>query len=95
MTYPRVSSSLAKLIASLFPSLIWPQSRIFRGRRFPRAYGLMWLVLIVQNAIAFAVTGPYSNWPGTETGTRLVLAHKSVRVPVSLPPGPITKSPRG
>ena len=25
--------------------------------------GLMWLVLIVQNAIAFAITGPYSNWP--------------------------------
>jgi hypothetical protein len=43
--------------------LIWPQSRIFRGRRFPHAYGLMWLVLIVQNAIAFAITGPYSNWP--------------------------------
>ena len=32
------------------------------GRRFPHAYGLMWLVLIVQNVIAQLVTGPLSQW---------------------------------
>ena len=32
------------------------------GGRFPHAYGLMWLVLIVQNVIAQLVTGPLSQW---------------------------------
>ncbi len=32
------------------------------GRRFPHAYGLIWLVLIVQNVIAQLVTGPLTQW---------------------------------
>src|SRR5262249_11411731 len=32
------------------------------GARFPHAYGLMWLVLIVQTAIAQLVTGPLRQW---------------------------------
>lgn len=30
--------------------------------RFPHAYSVIWLVLIVQNVIAQAVTGPWSKW---------------------------------
>ena len=29
---------------------------------FPHAYGLIWLVLIVQNVIAQLITGPHSSW---------------------------------
>jgi hypothetical protein len=32
------------------------------GTRFPYAYGAFWLVLVVQNAIAQLVTGPWSDW---------------------------------
>jgi len=62
--------------------LIWPQSRIFRSRRFPHAYGLMWLVLIVQNAIAFAITGPYSN--GKRSTQAFAPDSNSARSPSSL-----------
>jgi len=29
---------------------------------FPRAYGLIWGVLICQNVIAQCITGPHTNW---------------------------------
>ena len=29
---------------------------------FPRAYGIVWLVLLVQNTLAQLVTGPLTNW---------------------------------
>jgi hypothetical protein len=40
----------------------WPVPRGFRGRVFPHAAGAIWLVLLVQNAMAQAITGPLSNW---------------------------------
>jgi hypothetical protein len=42
--------------------LIRPLPRNFRGDLHPRAYGLVWLVLLVQNAIAQVVTGPPYVW---------------------------------
>ncbi|HEY3855861.1 MAG TPA: hypothetical protein VGO67_15840 [Verrucomicrobiae bacterium] len=36
--------------------------RNFKGDMFPNAYGLIWLVLIIQNTIAQLVTGPWSSW---------------------------------
>jgi len=36
--------------------------RNFQGDAFPRAYRLIWLVLIVQNVIAQLITGPLSSW---------------------------------
>jgi len=33
-----------------------------RDDPFPRAYGLMWAVLLVQNIIAQLITGPHTNW---------------------------------
>lgn len=38
----------------------WPRDS--RDHLFPHAYGLMWLVLLVQNALALLVTGPLSHW---------------------------------
>jgi hypothetical protein len=32
---------------------------------FPHAYGLIWLVLLVQNVIAQLITGPHSSWDET------------------------------
>ena len=34
----------------------------YRGDVFPHAYWLIWIVLIVQNIIAQAITGPLSHW---------------------------------
>ncbi len=42
-----------------------PLPRSFQGDVFPHAYGLIWLVLIVQNFIAQLITGPHSSWPET------------------------------
>jgi hypothetical protein len=36
--------------------------RTYRGPVFPHAYGLIWLVLIVQNVIAQLITGPLTEW---------------------------------
>jgi hypothetical protein len=36
--------------------------RRLRGRAFPEAYALMWLVLLVQNTIAQLITGPLNQW---------------------------------
>jgi hypothetical protein len=42
---------------------VWVLLRPYRGdRRFPHAYGLIWLVLIVQNVIAQLITGPLTQW---------------------------------
>jgi hypothetical protein len=57
------------LLACLIAILVWllrrPLPRGFPGDAFPHAYGLIWLVLIVQNAIAQLITGPHSSWPET------------------------------
>jgi len=53
---------LLGLVAILAWILFRPLPREFRGNLHPHAYGLMWLVLIVQNAIAQLVTGPPSQW---------------------------------
>ncbi len=50
---------LALLIA-ISVCVLW--HRLPRGRWNPRAYGIIWLVLIVQNVIAQLVTGPLSQW---------------------------------
>jgi hypothetical protein len=42
--------------------LIRPLPRGYRGDVFPRAYLLVWLVLLVQNVLAQLVTGPLTNW---------------------------------
>ena len=53
---------LVCLIAIVVCVLFWPVARNFGGRLFPHAYGLIWLVLIVQNVIGQLVTGPLSQW---------------------------------
>ncbi len=53
---------LAILVAITVWSLVRPASRGPSARRFPHAYGLMWLVLVVQNLIAQLVTGPPTDW---------------------------------
>ena len=53
---------LLGLVAILAWILFRPLPREFRGNLHPHAYGLMWLVLIIQNAIAQLVTGPPSQW---------------------------------
>jgi hypothetical protein len=50
------------LIAIAASILLRPLPRNFRGRVFPHASGLMWLVLVVQNAIAQLITGPLTQW---------------------------------
>jgi hypothetical protein len=49
---------LLGLLALLAWMLFRPLPREYRGNLHPHAYGLMWLVLIVQNAVAQLVTGP-------------------------------------
>ncbi len=56
---------LLGLIVFLLWILYRPLPRNFRGDRFPQAYGVMWLVLIVQNTLAQLVTGKHSNWNET------------------------------
>lgn len=53
---------LACLVALALWILFRPCARAPGARRFPRAYGLIWLVLIVQNVIAQMVTGPPNQW---------------------------------
>jgi hypothetical protein len=50
------------LIAIAASILFRPLPRNFRGRVFPHASSLMWLVLVVQNAIAQLITGPHTQW---------------------------------
>ncbi|MGD9645174.1 MAG: hypothetical protein AB7U73_05635 [Pirellulales bacterium] len=40
-----------------------PLPKDFAGDAFPRAVGIVWLVLIWQNVLAQGVTGPWSAWP--------------------------------
>jgi hypothetical protein len=43
--------------------VLWrPLPASYRGDLFPHATGLIWLVLIVQNCLAQAVTGPATQW---------------------------------
>ncbi len=53
---------LACLIALAVWALSRPVSRGPESRRFPHAYSLIWLVLVVQNLIALLVTGPLTQW---------------------------------
>jgi hypothetical protein len=50
------------LLVILARILLRPLPRNFQGDAFPRAYRLIWLVLIVQNVIAQLITGPLSSW---------------------------------
>ena len=42
--------------------LIHPRASGLRDDPFPRAYGIVWLVLLVQNLLGQFVTGPPTNW---------------------------------
>jgi len=53
---------LAILIAIALWTLIRSKARVSNDSVNPHSYGLMWLVLIVCNAIGLAVTGPLSEW---------------------------------
>jgi hypothetical protein len=53
---------LAVLVALALWFLVRSSPRGPSTRRFPHAYGQMWLVLVVQNAIALLVTGPLTDW---------------------------------
>lgn len=50
-----------------FAVYIWMRQlpKGYRGDVFPHAYKLLWLVLIVQNIIAVAITGPVAHWNET------------------------------
>ena len=50
------------LIAAAVSIFLWPLPRNYRGNPYPHANGIIWLVLIVQNAIAQLITGPPTNW---------------------------------
>jgi hypothetical protein len=65
------SSALWRIIGPLMlvclAAIIWrivrrPLPKAFDGDVFPHAYGLVWLMLIVQNVIAQLITGPWSSW---------------------------------
>lgn len=56
---------LVCLVVLLAWVLLRPWPRDYGGRLFCRAYGVVWLVLIVQNVIAQLITGPLSNWNET------------------------------
>ncbi len=51
------------LVAVVVWILVRARSRISPPPIFPDAFAWIWLVLIVQNAIAQLVTGPHSSWP--------------------------------
>jgi hypothetical protein len=53
---------LAGLVAVAAWALLRPPPQGPSARRFPHGYGLMWLVLVVQNVIAQLVTGPPTEW---------------------------------
>ena len=53
---------LVCLVALFGWTLLRPLPRNFRGELFPRATGLMWLVLVLQNVIAQLITGPLNDW---------------------------------
>jgi hypothetical protein len=53
---------LALLLAIGLRLLLRPLPRDFRGDRFPFAYGVLWLVLVLQNLIAQFITGPLTSW---------------------------------
>ena len=42
--------------------LLRPRHAGHKDDPFPHAYGLVWLVLLVQNALAQLITGPHTNW---------------------------------
>ena len=52
----------ACLVALALWFLLRPFASNADARRFPHAYGLIWLILIVQNVIAQMVTGPLTQW---------------------------------
>jgi hypothetical protein len=53
---------LIALLALVAWVLFRPSPRDPAARRWPHAYGLMWLVLIVQNAIALLITAQLTDW---------------------------------
>lgn len=65
------------LLLGLLALALWnwsrPASKGFTADLFPRAHGLMWLVLITLNAIAQLITGPHSQWSETAFALYYVL----------------------
>jgi hypothetical protein len=53
---------LVCLLAIALWILVQPSPRTAAARRFRHAYGVMWLVLLVQNVIAQLITGPLTQW---------------------------------
>jgi len=53
---------IALFLAMACQAMFFPLPRDKVGDRFPNAYRLMWLVLIVQNVLAQLVTGPLTRW---------------------------------
>ena len=56
---------LVLLIVIALWILLSPGPRNSGRDTFPHSYALIWLVLILQNAIAQLITGPHSQWPET------------------------------
>ena len=50
------------LLVAVLTALWKPLPIGFRGNTFPRACGIMWMVLLVQNVLAQLVTGPPTAW---------------------------------
>jgi hypothetical protein len=53
---------LAAVLAVVFRVRFRPMPKGFRGNVFPHAYGIIWIVLIVQNVLAQLITGPLTSW---------------------------------
>jgi hypothetical protein len=68
-------------LLAIVASLLFRPARRDRGRPLvPGAYGLMWLVLIVQNAIAQLITGPLTQWTEVAFSIYYVLLFLSTAV---------------
>ena len=76
---------LAGLVAIALEFLVRPSPRRPPGRKVVHAYGLTWLVLVVQNAIALLVTGPPTVWNEVAFGVYIfspVSPERDRRVPL-------------
>jgi hypothetical protein len=71
---------LVALIAIVGWILSRPLSRGYRGPVFRYAYGLIWLVLLVQNIIAQLITGPRDNWDEVVFSTYYLLLFATTAV---------------
>ena len=58
----KITGPLLGLGLGLIIWRIWRTRATSRPDHFPHAYGLIWVVLIIQNILAQLVTGPWSSW---------------------------------